>query len=246
MLTTQGIAGTSKSGAMLNTIVLELFQNCKASCETLDIQDDFYGEICAAIPRIKPLSVGRRGELLEWDEEVLEVETRHRHVSHLYALHPAQLITPGNDELFEACRQTLRFRGDDGTGWSLAWKINFWARLLDGNHALKLIDRLLTLVPPEVTGGQGGGLYANLFDAHPPFQIDGNFGFVSGVCEMLLQSREDAIFLLPALPDAWERGSVRGLAAKGKVTVDISWQDGKITDYKIHGDLKGRKVICCR
>lgn len=231
-----GSSATSKSTAMMNSIVLDLFISCKKSCEVLSIKDGFYNDICRSIEKIKPLCIGRQGELLEWNEQLPEKEVHHRHVSHLYALHPANLITLEKDkELFNACRKTLEIRGDDGTGWSLAWKINFWARLRDGNHALKLIDRLLTLVEVDRENYRHGGVYPNLFDAHPPFQIDGNFGAVSGINEMLLQSDGENIYLLPALPDKWRNGSVKGLAAKGNVTVDIEWADGRVTDYTIHG-----------
>lgn len=232
-----GSSATSKSTAMMNSIVLDLFVSYKKGCEVLSIKDGFYTEICNSIEKIRPLCIGKRGELLEWNEQLPEKEVHHRHVSHLYALHPASLITYEKDkELFDACRKTLEIRGDDGTGWSLAWKINFWARLRDGNHALSLVDRLLTLVEVGGERHHHGGVYPNLFDAHPPFQIDGNFGALSGICEMLLQSDGKNIYLLPALPDKWQNGSVKGLAAKGNVTVDIEWADGKVTAYTLHAE----------
>jgi len=240
----------ARSTAMMNSIVLDLLLGCKKACEDLGINDEFYDRVAKAIPRIKRTTVGEDGRLLEWDEPLEEAELHHRHVSHLYALHPAGIITPKDRERFDACRKTLKIRGDDGTGWSLAWKINFWARLRDGDHALTLVNQLLRMVDsantdePVYTGG--GGVYPNLLDAHPPFQIDGNFGAVSGIGEMLLQSDGKKIWLLPALPEAWSEGEVRGLAARGGVTVDMTWREGQLTDYTVHGNTDNLEVICCR
>lgn len=242
-------SAVAKSTAMMNSIVLDLLNNCKKACEILDEKDDFYSKICCAAGKILPLQIGKQGEVLEWNEPLRETEVHHRHLSHLYALHPANLITYDNEKMINACKKTLQLRGDGGTGWSLAWKINLFARLRDGNHALSLINTQLHPVPSSGNAARSyhsGGTYANMFDAHPPFQIDGNFGAVSGICEMLLQSDGKNVYLLPALPDRWGNGSVRGIRAKGNVTADIAWKNGKITNYKIHGDTSELNIIPCR
>ena len=236
----------SQTSTMTMGIIKELFGNCIQASEILGEDEAFRTELEEALPRLLPFKTGSQGQLLEWYEEMKDPEVHHRHVSHLYALHPSHLISPRKTpELAEACRKTLEIRGDDGTGWSLGWKINFWARLGDGNHALRLIRRQLRLVGEGgVNYGAGGGTYSNLFDAHPPFQIDGNYGAASGIAEMLLQCEDGKLLLLPALPDEWRDGSVKGLLAKGNITVDLAWSEGKLTECHLHGAPATVSVLC--
>ena len=240
--------GISMGSTMDMTLIRELFSQTYKLAKIAQIDKEFRDTLINYKNRLLPFKIGAYGRLQEWNIDFEDYDKHHRHISHLIGLFPLNQITPKTPELFSAAKQSLEIRGDKATGWSIGWKINLWARLLDGERAYQIIKNFIRPVgfgPSELQSTEGG-IYSNLFDAHPPFQIDGNLGFTAGICEMIVQSQNDELLLLPAIPIEWEKGEVKGIVARGGYIINLSWNKGRIINLEIKsriGKIGKKKII---